>query len=649
MSDWKKRVSSAALAFTLIMDCFAGTGLFCATAYAKDTSKNITATVYEFDEDGTYAFSSAKASSTAKANGMLTVSGDVYKTTEKNGVTVFAIKPDYDADSNGLKVSYTYNDKLLNAADDEWHLVDDKDKKVDIITLEDKILKGALILQTSKDGKIWVTDYVETDIFETKPNRKDPFYTTTDVQMANGCYYRVIIAYEVSKKVDPSNFLFVSVDEYENKKYVEVYEFYAYDETAQASTVNSNTKKYNLGSKVRTDKFEGYYGSTTITNKDPHYGWDLGQFFVSGYTDSVKDSDGNIVFLKNVGDQMTLWFNLLQDINCLNGNDAITIMEDPAGSDQYFETPSTNFGHGALIIRKNNYENVTETPQIYTNYLEAVATAGANTKVDLFEEGDYEVALDYAINYDKTKVFGKSVLPKQAHYRIYFKFSVRNSNSMFYPRDMKTTSELSNNAITSNGFYLDLANSKYLQLNIIREVLKDGATGLTEDVRFNTSAKDGDRYTDEGIYTITVTNQYTGKSTTKQIYVGENNLLKAYTVTGLSISEIQDKIAMGATIADDGTIIELFPVATEEESQMEDETEIETETVETEYVPVEQNPEDTEVFDVEESDVQSFEVEPVSKSSPVLPIAIGAVVVVACGYLLSLKKKKAKNENKEGE
>ena len=28
--------------------------------------------------------------------------------------------------------------------------------------------------------------------------------------------------------------------------------------------------------------------------------------------------------------------------------------------------------------------------------------------------------------------------------------------------------------------------------------------GLTEDVRFNRPARDGDQYTDEGIYTITV-------------------------------------------------------------------------------------------------------------------------------------------------
>ena len=47
-----------------------------------------------------------------------------------------------------------------------------------------------------------------------------------------------------------------------------------------------------------------------------------------------------------------------------------------------------------------------------------------------FEEGDYEVALDYQIT--KDKLFDQS-----SHYRIFFKFSVRNGNCMVYPLDVK--------------------------------------------------------------------------------------------------------------------------------------------------------------------------------------------------------------------
>jgi ribonuclease HII len=72
-----------------------------------------------------------------------------------------------------------------------------------------------------------------------------------------------------------------------------------------------------------------------------------------------------------------------------------------------------------------------------------------------------------------------------------------------------------------------------------RETLAEGAVGLTEDVRFNRPARDGDRYTDEGIYTITVSNCYTGQETVKRIYVGTNKLLMAHMVTGMSIDEIR--------------------------------------------------------------------------------------------------------------
>jgi len=272
-----------------------------------------------------------------------------------------------------------------------------------------------------------------------------------------------------------------------------------------------------------------------ISKKDPHYGWELGNFFVSGYTDEITDNNENTVFLKNVGDKVTLWFKLKQNINGLNGNEKITVTSDNEGYDQYFETPKMKFGRGALIIRYTDHNNVKTEPTIYTNYLEANATVGADTKVKLFEEGDYEVALNYEITSDE-------FIDKIGHYRIFFKFSVRNSNCMVYPFDVKTGNELTNSAMTENGFKLDLAKSRYLKINIKKEVLKDSADGLVEDTRFNGSAKDGAEYTDEGIYNITVSNQYTGVFTTKKIYVGTNNIIRAHMTTGLPITEINKLI-----------------------------------------------------------------------------------------------------------
>lgn len=129
------------------------------------------------------------------------------------------------------------------------------------------------------------------------------------------------------------------------------------------------------------------------------------------------------------------------------------------------------------------------------------------------------------------------------NYRIYFRFSVRNGNCMVYPFDVVTGAELTNSSITENGFYLDLAKSRYLNIDIKKEVRKEGAEGLTEDVRFNKPAKDGEQYTDEGIYTITVSNVYTNQTTTKVIYVGTDDVLKAHVTTGLSIADVEYQLS----------------------------------------------------------------------------------------------------------
>ena len=149
-------------------------------------------------------------------------------------------------------------------------------------------------------------------------------------------------------------------------------------------------------------------------------------FFVSGYTRETKDDKGTLVFLKTVGDQVTLWFNLGQDIDALNGDEILSIAEDTDGYDQFFQTEKTNMGRGTLIVRYTDEQGVKHEPEIYTNYLEANTTTSADTIVKLFEEGDYEVALDYQIKKAPRKVGSIDVIPEYYDYRISFQFAVRN-------------------------------------------------------------------------------------------------------------------------------------------------------------------------------------------------------------------------------
>ena len=304
----------------------------------------------------------------------------------------------------------------------------------------------------------------------------------------------------------------------------------------------------------------GYSGDDPIGINDPHYGWELGRFVVSGYSSTVK-ADGTDVFLKNVGDTVRLSFKLDQDIERLNGVDGLAISEDSNGYDQRFQTEKTNFGRGALLVKYTDYRNLDGQPTIYTDYLTG-KLQGADTEIQLLEEGDYEVALDYEVESPGLVPFTKSY----NNYRISFRFAVRNGNAMVFPFDVVTGSELPGDSITESGFRLDLAMSRYLNVGVTKEVLPEGADRLADDVRFNRPAKDGETFTDEGLYTITVVNQYTKAATSKRICVGTNRVLNAHVRTGLSVKEINELVAQGAYLTIEGFIILPSPEPSEGQS-----------------------------------------------------------------------------------
>lgn len=592
--------------------------------FAASEKTEVAGKVYEFDKDSHYEWEESGAGEkmgNSNIYGRFYISGNVSDVSEESKV------PSYEVSDGNLEFYYNYGDTLLNAGEDEWHLVNDKSKKVAGMKLSSDIMKGAIIIQTSKDRENWVDVDTICNAFDSTPIRTNSIYTTTDVQLINGCYYRVVIAYKLAIRTEENNFLFVNRDKYDYKKYTEVYEFYAYRDSSESDGADLN-QTYSLGTKVKAKNFDGYFGEKLIDEDDIHYGWDIGNFFVSGYTDEVKADDGNMVFLKNVGDKVTLWFKLNQNIDSLDQDKDLSVTADAEGYDQYFETKKMDFGRGALIIRYTDYNNVKAEPTIYTNYLEANASVDADTKVQLFEEGDYEVALDYEVTRNE-------LIDKIGHYRIFFRFSVRNGNCMVYPFDVKTGSELTNSSMTENGFRLDLAKSRYLKINLKRETLKDSADGLVEDTRFNGSAKDGAEYTEEGIYTITVSNEYTGQFTTKKIYVGTNNLLRAYMTTGLSIQEIKDLMEDGATISDDGTI------QLTASKSAKDTKESEKETRESSSLAVSSDAESV-------SSEESTEGEPATGIAPIAVIScILVCAVLVIGIALKTGKKKRKKERIE--
>ena len=270
-----------------------------------------------------------------------------------------------------------------------------------------------------------------------------------------------------------------------------------------------------------------YAEKNEIKGDDPHYGWSLGRFMLSGFTE-VKQEGEVPIFMKSPGDDLILWFDLEQDIDALNGDKNLIINDDINGSDRQFQIEKSDFGRGALIIRHVDFRNSVSKPQIYTDYLAAHEDTGANTRIEIKEEGIYEVALDYEVRKDE-------LIDKYFNYRISFSFEVRNGSGMFFMFDTATGSELQDYSTTADGFRIDLANSHSLSISYTRYAINQEETGL--DVRKTGLCSDGDVFEKVGYYVITVTNKETNEELTKHIFVGRNADLEEYMAVDESLSK----------------------------------------------------------------------------------------------------------------
>lgn len=521
-------------------------------AFADSSIVEVIGWVYEFDKNGNYEISDSSnyvPSRHDNTYGTCSVQAKIADITEQDGIMSIGVK------SRSVGLCYSYGNEGLYVTDEygTWALADDNGKTVDGMKL-DKIGKGAIIVQSSWDGWDWQTEFTETDNFEKTPYRADPVFYADAEQFGGGCYYRIIVAYKEQNLTDEKQVLWFDIKDYDYRKKAEVYEFYLYDagieEEPQENTTTEKSTEY-LGSTLKADG-PGYVGENGIDEKDPHYGWELGQFSISGFSAS-SDEDGTPVFIRNEGDQVTLSFRLLQDIDKLNGKDSLRIEADRKGTDTYFGIGETDFGRGALIVRKGDGE-----PAIYSEFLEANARKDTDMQILTLEEGDYEIALNYKVKEEKSSAGFFFIRPttttNEYYYTIFFHFSVRSGACEIVPLETGTNRELQNRSFTETGFTLDLTKSRYLNVNVKRVMITKDEDGWSSDILFDGPAQEGAVYSEEGFYTITAKNSYTGEEAMTKIYVGTDAFIKAHVVTGRTIDDIEELVASGATINDDGTL-----------------------------------------------------------------------------------------------
>ena len=222
-------------------------------AFAAEKAVTAVGTVYEFDKDSHYEISTSAAASDAAPLGVVSLSGSV-KADGKIGDIA-----SYNVSKGNVSLSYSFDKDILNAPEEEWHLIKDKSKEFNGDKLDKNIESGVLVLQSSLDGKTWTEEILMQDIFADDSDLKTPFYTTKYIQQQNGCYFRLFIAYEMEIKAGDHKVLFVNVDDKEYKKVAEVYEFYLHNTSSVGTgTASSDVQpRKEIGEKVKTSKDKG--------------------------------------------------------------------------------------------------------------------------------------------------------------------------------------------------------------------------------------------------------------------------------------------------------------------------------------------------------------------------------------------------------
>ena len=91
---------------------------------------------------------------------------------------------------------------------EKWYLDDSHDLIVNGIETnigllpQDRINTGVIIVEKSKNGKKWEqTGEIYNDFFDENQKGKDAFYISTKEETINGMYYRVIVAYQLKRRI----------------------------------------------------------------------------------------------------------------------------------------------------------------------------------------------------------------------------------------------------------------------------------------------------------------------------------------------------------------------------------------------------------------------------------------------------------------
>ncbi|WP_295094751.1 hypothetical protein [Ruminococcus sp.] len=130
--------------------------------------------------------------------GTFSVRGDISDVSTFDGRTAYGLQ------SGQLAFDYLCPAALIGEKL-TYHIISDPLTKVNNISLGASVGKGAIIIETSMDGKKWSADkQIITDFWDARPKGQKNIYTTAGNDISKGCYYRVTVSYAIETIIDNS-------------------------------------------------------------------------------------------------------------------------------------------------------------------------------------------------------------------------------------------------------------------------------------------------------------------------------------------------------------------------------------------------------------------------------------------------------------
>lgn len=518
---------------------------------AKD--ENISGEAYVFSEKGEFnskksirSYKTDSKDEDSRALGKVTLSGDFKK--------IEGMDNGFYVNEGNITVSYKINTsyRLNDYNEEDWHIYEkDNAKKVEGIELKGKNKSGVIIVRSSFDGEEWCTDEILLDQFSKDKDAENTIYSTNSIQLVSGCHYQIIIAYKMEKKTGAYAVGKVELkDKHEYRRIEEIYEFYAEGEDKEVfESVNAKNHEkdpYHSSDLIKTD--DEYYGNQTIELKDPMYSRSIGEFTVKGFTSFDDTNKENVIFEKTGADRIAVSFNLEEkNIDKLFGSKDLKINYDTA-NDKELQIEKQEFKRGTLIVKFTDTRNKKKDPIVYTNFLEACTTTKADTKILLFEEGSYEIVLDF-------EILDESKTPdKKTNYKMKFNFEVVNGNAKAFFVNTTTSELLDNNAVITDAFKIDFANSKKLKANCIYYKYTLNDNQIKETIVSNNAVADGDIFEKSGKYVFTVSSDAGSKESEFVVYVANDKYTKAITQPDMDLESVNQKLKNGYKINEDGSL-----------------------------------------------------------------------------------------------